>query len=199
MSTSTRRTTNDWKVVIFDFDDTLFLKSSGEFIPQIGRRMRILRSMGLVLMVLTYNAKTLAILKSTKLDQLFDGIFMMENKAHRKSVMMTTHPVLTSIVDRQSILFFDNDPFNVYDMESIGITSFLVNPVMGLQWNILEGILTHQFKELKSRILQRITRNYNYIERTTGAQNLQVLDRLERLHGRGEAPPLTPPYRHKTT
>lgn len=169
-----------WKVVIFDFDDTLYLKTSYEFVSNVCDMLIKLHSVGLKVGLLTYNVKALSILKTVGLDRQFDFVIMIASKSERKSRVIQEHPIYRTMMQKRDVLFFDNDPFNVYDMESIGITSFLVNPITGISKDFIEKIVCQDFCSLKSQILCVLPRTYNYVERTTLSQNLQVLDRLRR-------------------
>lgn len=172
--------------MIFDFDETLYLKNMREFVPHIVKRLGEFKSRKFVMIVLTYNARALEILKNARLERYFNTIVMIENKALRKSAIVQSHPDIVSVLqpyDRRCMLFFDNDPFNVYDMSTIGIASFLVNPVVGLSWDLVDSLLDHRerhhgYETLRSRLLAHVIRNYNYIDRATLTQNLTTLDHL---------------------
>jgi FMN phosphatase YigB (HAD superfamily) len=167
-----------WKVIFFDFDDTLYMKTTYEFVPNLYDMLTTIRCNGIQLVLLTYNTKALAIMKAIGLERYFDFIIMIASKQERKSKVTKEHAAYLAVTNKSEILFFDNDPFNVYDMETLGITSILVNPITGLSKEFLSKILRKDFVSLKSGILSIMPRSYNYVERTTYSQNLQVLDRF---------------------
>lgn len=184
-----------WKVVIFDFDDTLFLKTTYEFIPNLKEMLVALRARQLTIMLLTYNKKAQSILKTSGHEKYFDMIVMMNSKEEFKSSLVQKTSLFSHVIDKSDILFFDNDPFNVYDMQTIGITSFLINPITGLFKDLMDTLLLQDFKGLKRKILKVLPKTYNYIDRTTYSQHLLQLDRLlhqqedKRLHDMKPPPP----------
>ena len=167
-----------WKVVIFDFDDTLFLKTTYEFIPNLKEMLLTLRSRQLTVMLLTYNKKAQSILKTSGFEKYFDLIIMMNSKEESKSSLIQKTSLFSHVMDKSDILFFDNDPFNVYDMQTLGITSFLINPITGLFKDLIDMLLLQDFKGLKTKITKVLPKTYNYIDRTTYSQHLSQLDRL---------------------
>lgn len=169
----------NWKAVIFDFDDTLYLKTTYEFIPNLREMLATLQLQRLTVGLLTYNTRALSILKSAGLDKYFDFIIMMTSKHEYKSKVTRDIPLYKETVDKREILFFDNDPFNVYDMETLGITSFLINPITGISKDMMDKLLVHDYKALKSKIVSILPRTYNYVQRTTYSQHLQILDRIQ--------------------
>lgn len=173
-----------WKLIIFDFDDTLYLKSTYEFVPYIHDMLCRFRSQRIGLGILTYNAKALSILRSANLEHMFEWVVAISTKTERKSDVLQRMSVYAdkNTQTQQDILFFDNDPFNIYDVQRLGITCFLVHPVNGISRDIIDCVLNRDYERYRHTLLQKVLRSYNYIERTTLSQNLEQLDRLLTQH-----------------
>lgn len=167
-----------WKLVIFDFDDTLYLKSTYEFVPYVHDILYRFRMNGIPMGILTYNSKALSILKSAGLDVSFEFIIAIPSKTETKSEVLQHVGKYLEIPSKHDILFFDNDPFNIYDIQRLGVSCFLVHPVNGISRDIIDCVLHEEYDKYRVLILQKILRSYNYIERTTLSQNLAQLDRL---------------------
>lgn len=170
-----------WKVVIFDFDDTLYLKTTYEFIPNLREMLATLQLQRLTIGLLTYNTRALAILKSGGYDKYFDFVIMMTSKQECKSTVIRETPIFQDVLDKREILFFDNDPFNIYDMQTLGITCFLINPITGISKEMIDKLLVHDYRSLQSKVFAILPRTYNYVDRTTYSQHLQELDKLKRI------------------
>lgn len=167
-----------WKMVVFDFDDTLYMKTSYDFVPHVCEMLTLCS--GIPLILLTYNTKALSIMRSIGLENYFDYIIMIASKQQRKSTVISDHPCFRNVMNKSEILFFDNDPFNVYDMETVGVTSFLVNPITGLTKDLLGKIIRLDFASIYVNGMTLIHRTYNYVDRTTISQNLQVIHKFYR-------------------
>lgn len=167
-----------WKLILFDFDDTLYLKSTYEFVPHLRDTLYRFRMLHVPIGILTYNGKALSILKNAGLHTSFDFVIAITSKSELKSDVLKRMMVYQDIPSKHEILFFDNDPFNIYDVQRLGITCFLVHPVNGISRDIIDCVLKHDYERYKTTLLQKMSRSYNYIERTTLSQNLQQLDRL---------------------
>lgn len=169
-----------WKLLLFDFDDTLYLKSTYEFVPHLRDTLCRFRMLHIPIGILTYNAKAISILKNAGLHVSFDFVVAITSKSELKSDVIQRMMIYQDIPCKHEILFFDNDPFNIYDVQRLGITCFLVHPVNGISRDIIDCVLQHDYERYHATLLQKILRSFNYIERTTLSQNLQQLDRLLR-------------------
>ena len=167
----------NWKIILFDFDDTLYLKTIYDFVPGIQTFLQYLRQKNLIIGILTYNPKSTLILESYGLDKYFNFIKII-NKSDKKSTIFKNDLHYLQILNKKEILFFDNDPFNIYDMSRLGICCFLVNPINGISKDTINDILQYNFKKLYKNILDKLSHSYNYVERTTLTQNLEQLEYL---------------------
>lgn len=172
-----------WKLILFDFDDTIYLKTTYEFIPCIHDILYNIRVQKIPTGIITYNCKAIHILKSFGLDTCFDFIISISSKYEKKSDVLIKSKMWEQIPCKQDILFFDNDPYNIYTMKQIGLTCFLVNPVNGISRDTIDAILQQDYERLISRIKSTLPHTYNYIERTTMSQNLEQLEKLMALCG----------------
>jgi FMN phosphatase YigB (HAD superfamily) len=168
----------EWKLFIFDFDDTLYLKSTYEFIPHIHDILFHVRMHGIPMGILTYSHRALSILQSHGLDTYFEFIVTVATTQDNKSETIQKVPLWNTIPDKRTILFFDNDSYNIYDMKKTGITCFLVNPVNGILKDTIHKLCAHDYQALYQTIRNTVPRTYNYVERTTLVQNLEQLDNL---------------------
>lgn len=169
---------SEWKLIVFDFDDTLYLKSTYEFIPHIHDILFHVRMHGIPMGVLTYSHRALSILQTHGLDTYFEFIVTVATPQDNKSETIQKVPLWNTIPDKRTILFFDNDAYNIYDMKKTGVTCFLVNPVNGILKNTIHKLCSHDYETLYQHIRDTLPRTYNYVERTTLVQNLEQLDKL---------------------
>jgi len=168
-----------WRWIIFDFDDTIYLKTNYEFIPKLSEIILRLRLARIPIGILTYNNKAMDILKNAGLLSSFEFVITIASKREWKSQVFQRTEVFKKMnFSKKNVLFFDNDPFNVYDMKKLGFTSFLVNPVIGLSQEFLEMLLGNDFERIKNNILKLMPKTYNYVERTTYTQNLSEIDSI---------------------
>ena len=168
----------EWKVVLFDFDDTLFLKTIYDVVPGISEILKTLIQKNLIIGMITYNHRATSILETYDLDKYFTFITNVRSKTEWKSTVFKTNPYFTNIKDKREILFFDNDPFNIYDMSKLGLTCFLVNPVNGLSKDLIMNLLKHNYKGMQKQLIESLGNVYNYVERTTYTQNLSQVEQL---------------------
>ena len=167
-----------WKLILFDFDDTIYLKTTYEFVPNIHDILYNIKAMQIPIGIITYNSKAIHILKSFGLDTCFNFIISIASKYERKSDVLKKSNIWHEITSKKDILFFDNDPYNIYTMKQIGISCFLVNPVNGISRDIIDAILQKDYERISKHMSSTIPHVYNYIERTTMSQNLEQLDKL---------------------
>lgn len=168
----------EWKVVLFDFDDTLFLKTIYDVVPGITEIMNTLKQKNIIIGMITYNHRASSILEMYELEKYFTFITVVRSKTEYKSSIFKTNPYFTSMVDKREILFFDNDPFNIYDMSKLGLTCFLVNPIQGLSKDTIMTLLQYNYKLLQKQLSDHLLHVYNYVERTTYTQNLSQIEQL---------------------
>lgn len=167
-----------WKLILFDFDDTLYIKRFYEFIPGIEDLLFKIKKKNISIGIITYNRNAKQIIETNNLEHFFDFVISVPNKTHKKSLYIEEFMNNNPIYNPYEILFFDNDPFNIYDVGSLNIPSFLVNPVNGLSENIFMKIIEYDFHSLLHYILSKINVVYNYVERTVLVQNLSQIREL---------------------
>jgi FMN phosphatase YigB (HAD superfamily) len=168
----------EWKIVLFDFDDTLFLKTIYDMVPGIVDILKTLIQQNIVIGLITYNHRANVILEQYELDKYFTFITHVRSKTEWKSTVFKSNPYFINIQNKREILFFDNDPFNIYDMSKLGLTCFLVNPINGICKDTLINLLQHNYKCIQTRLIDLLHRVYNYVERTTYTQNLSQIELL---------------------
>jgi FMN phosphatase YigB (HAD superfamily) len=168
----------EWKIVLFDFDDTLFLKTIYDIVPGLVEMLKTLIQKNIVIGMITYNHRATSILETYNLEKYFTFITHVRSKTEWKSTIFKTNPYFLNIKDKREILFFDNDPFNIYDMSKLGLTCFLVNPIHGISKDILMNLLQHNYKHLQTQLIESMYHLYNYVERTTYTQNLSQVELL---------------------
>jgi FMN phosphatase YigB (HAD superfamily) len=168
----------EWKVVLFDFDDTLFLKTTYDMVPGIVEILKTLIQQNIVIGIITYNHRANSILEQYELDKYFTFITHVRSKTECKSTVFKTNPYFINMKNKRDILFFDNDPFNIYDMSRLGLTCFLVNPINGICKNTMINLLQHNYKLMQKQLIEHLNRVYNYVERTTYTQNLSQVELL---------------------
>jgi predicted phosphatase len=164
------------KLIIFDFDDTLFLKTTYDFIPNLKDLIRIKNEYHLIYGIVTYNKKAYQLLQTINMTNCFDFILHIDSKQKLKSTYI--QDIISKkkyTFEYSDILFFDNDPFNVFDVNSLMIHSFLVNPINGLCFFLFESLLNKQYMSLYNEYIHSISHTTNYIERTRLVQNLGQL------------------------
>lgn len=169
MSTSIR-------TILFDFDDTLFLKKKRIFIPRIGTILQELQTRHIQCIVVTCNHKAVEIMKQHQFDHLFHDIIHVNARSEYKSDVIN-HRVLAHH-DPKTMLFFDNDPFHIYDVSSrCDIRSFLVDPDHGISERVLFMLTDSMMLDLRrycNRGLQEASSN-----RYISLQNLMEMDKMK--------------------
>lgn len=169
MSTSIR-------TILFDFDDTLFLKKKRVFIPRIVPLLQELHARRVQCIVVTCNHKAVEIIKQHGFDHLFHDIIYVNARSEYKSDVIN-HRVLVHH-NPETLLFFDNDPFHVYDVSSrCNIRSFLVDPDNGISESVLFMLTDSMMVDMRrhfNRGLQEALPN-GYIS----IQNLMEMDKMK--------------------
>lgn len=168
----------DWKLIVFDFDDTIYLKTQYDMIPYIYDVLFMIKKKNIPIVILTYNNRVFAILKHYELEKQFDFVIVIDSKFKNKSDIFKTHICFKGVKKKEEILFFDNDPYNIYDLSRLGISCFLINPVNGLKKEMIEDLLHCNFNKMRKNLLETLPNIYNYVDRTTNTQNLEQIDKL---------------------
>jgi FMN phosphatase YigB (HAD superfamily) len=167
-----------WAFVFFDFDDTLYLKDAYELSPNVMNVLEMIHSAGLPLGILTYNKRVHSLLEKLGLTHMFDSVLIVDRRTTPKSTVLQTSPPFRAITDKKTILFFDNDPLNVYDVSRTGVTSFLVNPVHGISLRFIEHLLTMKLQQMYNEYEREARGLCTYVERSVYVQNMSELYRL---------------------
>lgn len=171
------------KLVLFDFDDTLFLKRKRVFIPKLLQMLQQLRSQHIHIVILTCNHKAKDIITSHHLDNFFQNIIYVDARAEYKSEKIIQ--ILFPEYAPSSILFFDNDPLHIYDVsKNCDIRSFLVNGYEGLKEDLVLLLVDHQYSNLRVCLQRELhnssTTEGNYLtDRIVALQNLMELDKIK--------------------
>jgi hypothetical protein len=110
----------------------------------------------------------------------FEFILYIDSKKKLKSTYLQNIFVENKYTFEYSeIMFFDNDPFNIFDVHSsLNIPSFLVNPIHGLCLILFESLLNKKFLSLYNEYLLNVSYTTNYIERSRLVQNLEQFKKL---------------------
>lgn len=165
------------KLVLFDFDDTLFLKKKRIFISSLLRILQHLRTQCVHIIVISCNHKASEIISQHNLSNFFDEIIHVNYNLENKSKKIKE--LILPYYDHEAILFFDNDPFHIYDVvTNCHIRSFLVNADYGLREEVIGMLVDRQYKQLRSLYLQN--KNHpSFVEKVVSIQNLTELEKMD--------------------
>ena len=72
------------KLIVFDFDDTLFLKTTYDFIPNMKNLVRIKNKYNLIYGIITYNQKAFELLETISMTHHFEFILYIYSKKKLK-------------------------------------------------------------------------------------------------------------------
>jgi FMN phosphatase YigB (HAD superfamily) len=156
----------------------LYLKDVCELSPNITNILQLVHSFSIPVAIITYNKRVHTLLEKLGLEHLFDCVLVVDGRETTKSSVLTSCPLFMDIHDKKTILFFDNDPLNIYDVSSLGVTSFLVNPAHGITYRFVERIIHMTFNSMYEEFEREARRLCTYVERSVYVQNMCELRRL---------------------
>lgn len=167
---------NFYRLIVFDFDDTIFLKRIDDFIPHFEKLLKFLKNKyHLDIGIISYNPKIYQHIFYYK-----DYFKFIHVESVDKSIFL--HNIMKSEgYSHREILFFDNDPYNVYTISKLNVISFLVNPIQGLDQQLLNIILKNNKHEISTLINQYklyLCNILNYIERSRLVQNIIEMEKI---------------------
>lgn len=142
---------SDYKVFVFDLDNTLYLHKVNVIQQQIYHEqvkvfLQNLKNIGKILCIATHNRYPSVYLDMLKVTYLFDYTILEQKKLH---------PVINNIDEytgkdemikelickigctEKEIIFFDDAIYNTTKVESIGVKSILVSDQIGIEFNKL--------------------------------------------------------------
>jgi len=169
---------NFYRLIVFDFDDTIFLKTIEDFIPNFEKMLKCLKyKYHIDIGIITYNPK---IYRHIFYYREYFKFIHIESVNIEKSKYL--HEIMqTEDYDNKQILFFDNDPYNVYTISKLNIISFLVNPIQGIDQQLINIIIKHDKKEIYDLINQYkiyLSKILNYVERNCIVQNIIEMEKI---------------------
>lgn len=167
------------KLILFDFDDTLYLKRRRCFIRDFETILKYLQNHNIACIIVTCNYKAYDIIQSQKPEFLMyikDVIYVNANYEYKSHKIM---PLLNSWKPSE-ILFFDNDPFHVYDVsKNCNVRSFIVHPDYGVELRFINLLLNGtDIRLIHGDILSMISRNGTFLDRYYKTQNLSELEKM---------------------
>lgn len=166
------------KLVLFDFDDTLYLKKTRCFINDFDYILTYIKDRNLDCIIVTCNYKIFQIMQREKPKSLqyIRDIIYVNAKSERKSDKV--QPLL-KYWKAEEIVFFDNDPYHVYDVSTnCNVRSFLVNPDYGIEFTILQYLLNSDIQTVKNIITCKIfSKTISFIDKYCKSQNLTELEK----------------------
>lgn len=168
------------KVILFDFDDTLFLKKKREFIPRIINILQELKFRKIICIIVTCNHKAVEIIKQHGIDHFFTDIIHVNSRTEYKSEKIKRR--ILSNYQPSNMIFFDNDPLHVYDVSfHCDIRSFLVNPEYGLSEDLIFMFIDMSLPQLRQHCHRRLqdSNHHQLLDRYVSLQNLMELDKIK--------------------
>lgn len=139
---------SNYKVFVFDLDNTLYLHYADEMYKQIYHEqvrvfLQTLKDNGKILCIATHNQKPHVYLDQLKITSLFDYIISEKKDlcALLNSIDEYTgkDEMINELISKigctkKEILFFDDSKYNIKKVESIGITSIIVDGKTGIDF-----------------------------------------------------------------
>lgn len=174
--------------LFLDFDDTIYLKKQRQYIPQLERLLRFIKAQHIRCVIVTCNHKVndlIAYQPHPLLHEILDGIIYVKPRLEKKSDHIGEFLRSLPGVDPSTCLFFDNDPFHIYDVSRhCNVRSFNVHPNKGVDIDFLEAVVnaTKDADVCKIRwaLEESIkeTSTHYFLERYRLSQNLGEVDKM---------------------
>lgn len=135
---------DNYKVFVFDLDDTLYLHKVNinykeKYDEKVRAFLKELKAKNKILCILTHNRRPMMYLKSMKIDKFFDKIVFETKDIFDKCITnYTPKNEMISIIIKEfkcnlnEIIFFDDNDYNIKQIESMGIESVKVSPKHGI-------------------------------------------------------------------
>lgn len=137
---------HDYKVFVFDLDDTLYLhrvdwEYRQEYTQKIREFLQCLKDQGKILCLATHNRKPFYYLNKMDMYDMFDEIVY-----EKKDVSPWSHSIydytnkkdmIQEILDKTNtsitdVVFFDDVHYNINEVKSLGIEAIRVSPITGI-------------------------------------------------------------------
>lgn len=142
----------NYKVFVFDLDDTLYLHSVNydyrvEYTKKIREFLQSLRDMGKILCLATHNKSPYHYLNKMDISDLFDEIVYEQKDVspnynsiyeYTNKKDMIQEIIMKTNVSTNDIVFFDDMDYNLQEVKSIGVESIKVYPCKGI---VLDSII----------------------------------------------------------
>jgi HAD superfamily phosphatase (TIGR01681 family) len=142
---------SDYKVFVFDLDNTLYLHGANEMYKQIyHEQVRVflqnLKNNGKILCIATHNKNPTIYLDMLKVTSLFDYTISEQKKLHPAINNIDEYTGKDEMIKElickigcteKEIIFFDDAIYNTTKVESIGVKTILVSDQTGIEFNKL--------------------------------------------------------------
>jgi HAD superfamily phosphatase (TIGR01681 family) len=136
----------DYKVFVFDLDDTLYLHRVNveyreEYTIKIRNFLNSLKKSGKILCLATHNKSPSHYLHEMKIYDLFHEIIYetRDVNPYKNSIFEYTNKkdMIQEILEKtnvtnEDVIFFDDHSYNINEVQSIGIQSVYVSPKTGI-------------------------------------------------------------------
>ena len=146
--TNTDKDIKDYKLFVFDLDYTLYLHSTSKYADEyhlkIKNFLEYLKNNNKHLYIATHNLLPMKLLKKLQIEELFNGIIKetkdVNPRDHSVKDYTSKKDMLLEILNKienqhytnDDVIFFDDNPYNITEVNKIGIRSILVNESSGI-------------------------------------------------------------------
>lgn len=146
---STKKMSSNFKVYVFDLDDTLYLHTNkdieykNEYHIKVKKYLQKLKKRNKILCLATHNSHPMTYLKRIGIEDMFDEIVyeLKDLNAHVNKISEYTSKkeMITEIMKKtgykkNKIIFFDDSDYNIDQVNSIGVKSIKVSRLLGLDF-----------------------------------------------------------------
>lgn len=146
-----KKTISDYKVFVFDLDNTLYLHGADEMYKQIYHEqvkvfLQNLKNNGKILCIATHNKNPTIYLDILKITSLFHYIISEQKNVHPSLNSIHEYTgkdeMINELISKigctnKEIIFFDDANYNIKKVESIGVKSILVSDQTGIDFTKL--------------------------------------------------------------
>jgi len=141
-----RKEYQDYKVFVFDLDDTIYLhglKSENDFHKNVRRNLEKLKNNNKKLYVATHNKDPFWYLRRLNILDLFEKVIYEQKDVSPWINSITEYTSKADMINEiladldptcslDDIVFFDDNDYNIKDVSTIGVRSVLVDKVTGV-------------------------------------------------------------------
>jgi HAD superfamily phosphatase (TIGR01681 family) len=169
---------SDYKVFVFDLDNTLYLHNADVMHTQIYHEqvkvfLQNLKNDGKILCIATHNKNPIVYLDRIKITSLFHYIISEQKNVHPSLNRIDDYTgkdeMINELISKigctnEEILFFDDANYNIKKVESIGVKSILVSAQTGIDFtklNIGQGgsaSLKRKLTIVKNKIIKQYSK-----------------------------------------